>query len=59
VLKTAILLWLIKFNHKELTLTYRFGFDYTDYDRKVGYPQINLDDALINDDKGYSDFLAG
>jgi TonB-linked SusC/RagA family outer membrane protein len=38
---------------KELTLTYRFGFDYTDYDRKVGYPQISLDDALINDDKGY------
>jgi TonB-linked SusC/RagA family outer membrane protein len=39
---------------KELTLTYRFGFDYTDYDRKVGYPQISLDDALINDDKGYA-----
>jgi TonB-linked SusC/RagA family outer membrane protein len=39
---------------KELTLTYRFGFDYTDYDRKVGAPQISLDDALINDDKGYA-----
>ena len=39
---------------KQLTLTYRFGFDYTDYDRKVGYPQINLDDALINEDYGYA-----
>ena len=39
---------------KDLTLTYRFGFDYTDYDRKVGYPQIALDDALINDDMGYA-----
>jgi TonB-linked SusC/RagA family outer membrane protein len=39
---------------KELTLTYRFGFDYTDYDRKVGFPQINLDDALITNDNGYA-----
>ena len=39
---------------KQLTLSYRFGFDYTDYDRKVGYPQINLDDALINEDYGYA-----
>ncbi len=39
---------------KDLTLTYRFGFDYTDYDRKVGYPQIRLDDALINEDYGYA-----
>jgi TonB-linked SusC/RagA family outer membrane protein len=38
---------------KELTLTYRFGFDYIDYDRKQGYPQITLDDALIDDDMGY------
>ena len=38
---------------KELTLTYRFGFDYTDYDIKVGTPQIRLDDALINDNMGY------
>jgi TonB-linked SusC/RagA family outer membrane protein len=38
---------------KELTLTYRFGFDYTDYDRKVGAPQISLDDALITNDNGY------
>lgn len=39
---------------KELTLTYRFGFDYTDYDRKVGSPQIKLDDALIEEDYGYA-----
>lgn len=39
---------------KELTLTYRFGFDYSDYDNKIGYPQIALDDALIDDDKGYA-----
>lgn len=37
-----------------LTFTYRMGFDYTDYDAKVGAPQIALDDALINDDKGYA-----
>ena len=39
---------------KQLTLTYRFGFDYTDYDVKYGEPQIALDDALINDDRGYA-----
>ena len=39
---------------KQLTLTYRFGFDYTDYDFKIGYPQINLDDALIWEDYGYA-----
>ena len=39
---------------KQLTLTYRFGFDYTDYDLKLGYPQISLDDALINEDYGYA-----
>ena len=39
---------------RDLTLTYRFGFDYTDYDRKIGYPQIALDDALINEDYGYA-----
>ena len=39
---------------KDLTLTYRFGFDYTDFDRKIGYPQINLDDALIDEDYGYA-----
>lgn len=38
---------------KGLTLTYRFGFDYTDADIKIGVPQINLDDALINDNMGY------
>ncbi len=37
-----------------LTLTYRFGFDYSDYDSKIGYPQIALDDALINEDYGYA-----
>ncbi|WP_372773225.1 SusC/RagA family TonB-linked outer membrane protein [Mangrovibacterium sp.] len=39
---------------KELTVSYRFGFDYTDYDSKIGYPQIELDDALINEDYGYA-----
>ena len=39
---------------KQLTLTYRFGFDYTDYDHKIGFPQIQLDDALINEDYGYA-----
>ena len=39
---------------KQLTLTYRFGFDYTDFDHKIGYPQISLDDALINKDYGYA-----
>ena len=39
---------------KKLTLTYRYGFDYTDYDLKMGYPQITLDDALINEDYGYA-----
>ena len=38
----------------KLTLTYRMGFDYTDYNRKIGFPQIALDDALINDDMGYA-----
>ena len=39
---------------KQVTLTYRFGFDYTDYDYKVGEPKIELDDALINEDYGYA-----
>ena len=39
---------------KQLTLTYRYGFDYTDFDLKMGYPQIALDDALINEDYGYA-----
>ncbi|HKJ43376.1 MAG TPA: SusC/RagA family TonB-linked outer membrane protein, partial [Sunxiuqinia sp.] len=37
-----------------LTITYRFGFDYTDYDFKTGVPQIRNDAALINEDYGYS-----
>ena len=39
---------------KQLTLTYRLGFDYTDYDHKLGVPEIALDDALINEDYGYA-----
>ncbi|WP_294609264.1 SusC/RagA family TonB-linked outer membrane protein [uncultured Bacteroides sp.] len=39
---------------KELTLSYRMGFDYTDYDVKIGSPQIALDDALIDEDYGYA-----
>jgi len=39
---------------KDLTLTYRFGFNYTDYDSKMGYPEIALDDALIDNDYGYA-----
>ncbi|GAF05064.1 SusC/RagA family TonB-linked outer membrane protein [Saccharicrinis fermentans] len=39
---------------KDLTLTYRFGFDYSDYDLKIGTPQIAVDDELINEDYGYS-----
>ena len=38
---------------KGLTLTYRFGFDYTDYDSKQGFPQIALNDALVDQDFGY------
>ncbi|MBQ9451031.1 MAG: SusC/RagA family TonB-linked outer membrane protein [Bacteroidales bacterium] len=37
-----------------LTLTYRYGFNYSDYDQKFGEPQIVLDDALIYDDMGYA-----
>lgn len=37
-----------------LTLSYRMGFDYTDLDNKNGSPQIELDDALINEDYGYA-----
>ena len=39
---------------KALTLTYRFGFSYTDYDRKVGVPQISVTDDNIQEDYGYS-----
>ncbi len=38
---------------EDLTLTYRFGLDYGDYDLKIGTPRINLDDALIDNDFGY------
>ena len=37
-----------------LTFSYRFGFDYTDYDMKMGSPEIKLDDALIENDYGYA-----
>ena len=37
-----------------LTLTYRFGFDYTDADTKIGVPKIDLDDANITNDYGYA-----
>ena len=39
---------------KYVTLTYRYGFNYSDYDYKYGEPQIALDDALIWDDMGYA-----
>ncbi len=39
---------------EQLTISYRYGFDYSDYDWKYGYPQIALDDALINEDYGYA-----
>ena len=39
---------------KQLALAYRFGFDYADFDSKVGSPQIKLTDDLINEDYGYA-----
>ena len=39
---------------KYVTLTYRYGFNYSDDDYKFGEPQIALDDALIWDDMGYA-----
>jgi len=39
---------------KGFVFTYRMGFDYSNYDHKIGFPQIALDDALIDDDKGYA-----
>lgn len=39
---------------KEINFTYRFGFDHIDYDRKVGIPEIKLDDRLINNNFGYA-----
>ncbi|MCF0218561.1 MAG: SusC/RagA family TonB-linked outer membrane protein [Muribaculaceae bacterium] len=37
-----------------LTLTYRFGFDYSDFDSKNGTPQIKVDTSLMTNDYGYS-----
>jgi len=37
-----------------LTLTYRYSFNYSDYDYKYGEPQIALDDALIYENYGYA-----
>ncbi|MFI3316530.1 MAG: SusC/RagA family TonB-linked outer membrane protein [Rikenellaceae bacterium] len=39
---------------ENLTISYRYGFDYTDYDWKYGLPEIALDDALVNEDYGYA-----
>ncbi len=39
---------------KYVTLTYRYSFNYSDYDYKAGNPQIALDDTLIWDDMGYA-----
>lgn len=39
---------------EQLTLTYRYGFDYSDFDKKNGKQEISLDDALINEDYGYA-----
>jgi TonB-linked SusC/RagA family outer membrane protein len=39
---------------QNLLVTYRYGFDYNDYDSKIGSPEIKLDDALINEDYGYA-----
>lgn len=40
--------------YKGVTLTYRAGIDYSDYDNKIGVPQIDIDDSLIDNDYGYS-----
>ena len=38
---------------KDLTLTYRFGFDYGDYDYKYGQPQVDLtNDPMLNWNNG-------
>ena len=39
---------------KFLTFTYRFGFNYSDFDLKEGEPQISLDDSKIWDNMGYA-----
>lgn len=38
---------------KDLSVTYRFGFDYSDYDLKNGSPQVNVSDELVDQDFGY------
>lgn len=38
----------------EITLTYRFGFNYSDNDTKIGSPQIVIDDTLMDNNYGYS-----
>lgn len=40
--------------YKGVTLTYRAGIDYSDYDNKIGVPQIDVDDSLIDNDYGTS-----
>ncbi len=37
---------------KDLTLTYRFGFDYGDYDLKEGTPKITADNPTTSGDNG-------
>lgn len=39
---------------KWVTLTYRMGLDYTDYDVKTGSPQIDIDDSLLDNTYGQS-----
>ena len=39
---------------EHVTLTYRYGFNYSDYDYKYGEPQIDVDTAYMWNDNGYS-----
>ena len=39
---------------EHVTFTYRYGFNYSDYDYKEGEPQINVDLAYMWNDNGYS-----
>lgn len=38
---------------KNLTVTYRFSYDYSDYDDKYGAPKMNVSEDLMWDNKGY------